>query len=331
MHVGITFDLRADYLAMGYGEQETAEFDRGETIDAIAAALTQLGHEVDRIGHARKLMARLTADEHWELVFNIAEGLRGYGREAQVPAILDVFNIPYTFADPLSASLTLHKAMTKRVLRDAGVPTTDFRLVADEGDLAAVNLPFPLFVKPVAEGTAKGIDARSRADSAGALREICLELIARFEQPALVEPFLAGREFTVGIVGTGRRARAVGTLEIELLAGAEPHAYTYVNKEKCEELCRYRLADAPWAARCELIALHAWQALDCRDGGRVDLRADAAGSLFVMELNPLPGLHPEHSDLPIICTAVGMPYVELIREIVASARLRTPARDKSRR
>lgn len=320
LKVGLTYDLRADYLAMGYGEEETAEFDRGETIDALAAALAGLGHEVVRIGHVRALVGRLAAGERWDAVFNICEGLRGFGREAQVPALLEAYGIPCTFADPLVASLTLHKALTKRVLRDCGVPTTDFHLVSAVEEVDAVALPFPLFCKPVAEGTAKGIHPRSRVVDREQLRAVCAELLAQYRQPVLVEPFLAGREFTTGLIGHGAAARAVGTLEIKLLAGkAEAHAYTYLNKEQSEERCDLPLADEEWHARCAAIALAAWRAIGCRGAGRVDLRADADGRLMVLELNPLPGMHPGHSDLPMLCTAVGISYPELVGAILADA------------
>lgn len=157
MHVGLTYDLRAEYLAAGYTEEETAEFDRAETIDAIEQALAELGHRPDRIGHARQLVARLAGGDRWDLVVNIAEGLHGVAREAQVPAILDVYQIPYTFSDPLVMSLSLDKALSKIVVRDAGIPTPDFAVVRAPGDLARVELPFPLFAKPLAEGTGKGV------------------------------------------------------------------------------------------------------------------------------------------------------------------------------
>jgi D-alanine-D-alanine ligase len=322
MHIGLTYDLRADYLAMGHGAEETAEFDRPDTIDALAGALERLGHTTDRIGHLRQLIARLSGGDRWDLVFNVAEGLRGVGREAQVPALLDAYDIPYTFSDPLVLALTLHKAMTKRVLRDLGLKTADFALVEREADVDRNRLPFPLFAKPVAEGTAKGINAESKIRTHAALRSVCGRLLREYRQPVLVETYLGGREFTTGVVGTGEQARCLGTIEVELLAGAEPDAYTYVNKERCEELCRYTLAPQEWARRCEALALVAWRGLGCRDAGRVDLRADASGELHILELNPLAGLHPEHSDLPIICNLIGLPYLELIRTILASAQER---------
>lgn len=319
MNIGLTYDLRTDYLAMGYGEEETAEFDRVGTIDAIERELVALGHKTDRIGHVRRLVERLASGARWDLVFNIAEGMHGFGREAQVPALLDAYAIPYTFADPLCAAVTLHKAVAKQVLLERGIPTPPFALVERPEDAALVDLPFPLFVKPVAEGTAKGIHARSKVKDRAALAEECARVIAACRQPALVETFLPGREVTVGITGTGEKAVAIGTLEVILKPAAEADSYTYKNKEYCEELCEYKLAKGPFAAEAERLSLAAWRALGCRDGGRIDLRADPDGRLSVLEANPLPGLHPEHSDLPILCTKVGIPYRELIRRIVASA------------
>src|SRR5690554_4051229 len=144
MRVGLTYDLRQDYLAAGHGLEETAEFDSIETIEAIEGALRRYGLAPDRIGNLRQLAARLVAGERWDFVFNIAEGMRGIGREAQVPALLDAYGIPYAFSDPLVMALTLHKGMAKHVVRDKGVPTAPFAVVEDMADLAAVDLPFPL-------------------------------------------------------------------------------------------------------------------------------------------------------------------------------------------
>jgi len=325
VRIGLTYDLRDDYRALGFAEEDTAEFDFVATIDAIEGALAALGHETERVGNVRALAERLAGGARWDLVFNTAEGVRGFGREAQVPALLEAFEIAYTFADPLVAALTLHKGMAKRVLRDAGVPTAPFHVVADEADLADVALPFPLFVKPVAEGTAKGIDAGSRVDDLAALAARCRLVLERYAQPALVEPYLPGREFTVGILGAGREARAIGTLELRLRPGAEPEVYSYLNKEKSEERVDLPLADAAARRLVEPVALAAWRALGGRDAGRIDLRLDAAGWPQVLELNPLPGLHPTHSDLPILWSALGRPYGELIAAIVTSAAVRRRA------
>lgn len=325
MRVALVYDLRDDYRALGFADEELAEFDFAATIDAIEAALAALGHETERVGNVHALAQRLAAGARWDLVFNTAEGVRGFGREAQVPALLDAFGLAYTFSDPLVSALTLHKGMAKRVLRDAGVPTAPFCVVGDEAELAAVALPFPLFVKPVAEGTAKGIDAGSRVTEPGALAARCRLVWAKYRQPALVEPFLPGREFTVGVLGAGATARAAGTLELRLRPGAEPGIYSYLNKERSEERVDLPLADAEFAAKVEPVALAAWRVLGGRDAGRIDLRLDARGAPLVLELNPLPGLHPTHSDLPILWSALGRRYETLIEAIVESAAARRPA------
>ena len=322
MKIGLTYDLRNDYLAAGYGEEETAEFDRPDTIDAIEEALRRLGHETDRIGHGRALVERLALGDRWDLVFNIAEGLNGIAREAQVPAILDLYAIPYTFSDPLVLALSLNKAMTKAVVGQSGIPTPAYAVVERPAEAESVDLPLPLFVKPLAEGTSKGVDAQSKITRRGQLVPACRRLIEQFRQPVLVETFLPGREFTVGIAGTGAEAEVLGTMEVVLRPEAEADVYSYRNKEFCEELVDYRAARADHddvVRRAERIALEAYRRLGCRDAGRVDLRCDAQGDPQFIEINPLPGLHPQHSDLPIICTQNGISYLSLISRIVDSA------------
>lgn len=322
MRIGLTYDLRSEYLAAGYGEEQTAEFDRDDTIDAIEGALQELGYDTERIGHLRSLVGRLAGGERWDLVFNVAEGLQGAAREAQVPAVLEGYGIPCVFSDAVVLGLTLHKALTKRIVRDLGIRTPDFFVVESADDIDQVQLPYPLFAKPVAEGTAKGIDGRSLLRSTADLDRVCRRLLATYHQPVLVETYLPGREFTVGVVGTGPEARALGTMEVSLLDQAEPHSYTYVNKERCEELIRYTISPADLAAEAEAVALAAWRGLGCRDAGRVDLRQGADGKLYFLEVNPLSGLHPEHSDLPILCTLLGISFRELMRMIMDSAVVR---------
>ncbi len=315
----MTYDLRDDYLAEGYGEEETAEFDHPVTIEAIESALRELGYETDRVGHIRALTARLVKGDRWDLVFNIAEGLKGFGREAQVPALLEAYDIPYTFSDPLLLALTLHKGLTKRVIRDLGIPTPAFAVIESADQIAAVDLPYPLFAKPVAEGTGKGVTAASQIADRAELERVCLLLLETFRQPVLVETYLPGREFTVGIIGTGDTAFAPGVLEVHLTEKAEKGGYSYLNKEDWHGRIEYRLATDAMAKEAEAIALAAWRGLGCRDGGRIDLRADAAGIPNFIEVNPLAGIRPDHSDLPILCALAGMPYRELIDRIMRSA------------
>lgn len=327
MRIALTYDLKDDYLALGFSEQAAAEFDSPDTVAAIETALVALGHEVERVGHVRALATRLVAGWRPDLVFNIAEGVAGYGRESQVPALLEAYEVPYTFSDPLVCALTLHKGMAKHVARGCGVPTPAFALVATPADAAAVTLPLPLFAKPVAEGSSKGVSAKSLATDREALVSVCTELLAEYRQPVLVEEFLSGREFTVGVLGTGGDARAIATLEVLLRAGADSSGYSYRNKTQWRELVDYRLLE-PGALRAEVegVALATWRCLGCRDAGRVDVRLDAEGRAQMLEVNPLAGLNPDTSDLPIMAERSGMSYQALIGEIVRSAAARADAR-----
>lgn len=317
MRVGFTYDLRDDYLREGYSEEETAEFDAAITVEAIDSALTALGHSVDRVGGIRSLTKRLASGDRWDLVFNYAEGMFGFAREAQVPALLDAFQIPYTFSDGLVFALTLHKGMAKHVVRDLGIPTPDFTVVSRESDVEHVTLPFPVFVKPVAGGSSVGVSASSFASDPRSLASTCRDLIARYRQPALVEVFLPGRELTVGIVGTGPRARVLGVMEVLFTPDAEDHGYSYANKKLVK--ARYEIADDAVAREAAAVALRAWNGLGCRDGGRVDCRCDRDGRPQFLEVNPLAGLHPILSDIVILADLVGVSYGQLIESIVASA------------
>ena len=322
MRVGITYDLRNDYLDQGFTEEETAEFDHIDTIDAIERSLLELGYETFRIGNIRHLASRLVGGERWDMVFNIAEGLRGFGREAQVPALLDAYEIPYTFSDPLVLSITLHKAMTKRVIRDLGLPTPDFRLVEEETDADRVDLPFPLFAKPVAEGTGKGINALSKIRGKDELVSVCRSLLRTYQQPVLVETFLPGRELTVGVLGTGAASRVLGVMEVVLKDERKSGWYSYHEKENWRTLVTYRLVSDTTATNAANAALALWKGLGCRDAGRIDLRVDERGIPNLLEVNPLAGLHPGHSDLCILADLRGMSYSTLIGEIMHSASAR---------
>lgn len=320
MKIGITYDLREEHLQRGFTEEETAEFDTEETIHAIAAGLALLGHQTHRIGSIRSLTSRLAAGQRWDLVFNIAEGLNGYSRESRVPALLDAYDIAYTFSDPVVLGLTLHKALAKHVVRDMGIGTPDFMVFNSETDLDGFRLPFPVFAKPVAGGSSMGISRASKIPHLKALLRICRELRERFHQPVLVECFLPGREFTVGIiVGTGPAARVIGALEILLRPEAELEIYSYINKCDYESLVRYRLADDAAVGQVMALALSVWTRLNCRDAGRVDVRLDSSGKPSFLEVNPLPGLHPEHSDLVILCRMLGIRFEQLLELILDSA------------
>jgi D-alanine-D-alanine ligase len=316
--IGLTFDLQADYLARGYTEEETAEFDAVETIAGIAGALESLGHTVVQIGSVTSLVQRLAAGERWDVVFNYAEGMFGLGREAQVPALLDAYQIPYTFSDTVVMALALHKGLTKRIARDLGVRTPPFAVVERAADVDAVDLPFPLFVKPLAGGTSVGVSAASHVTSRVELACACETLLRRFRQPVIVEQYLPGRELTVGIVGTGRDARAVGVLEVLFLDRAEAYGYSYLNKKDWVGRVDFSLPDDAVAADAATVALEVYRGLGCRDAARVDCRCDADGRVNFVEINPIAGLAP-YSDLVILAERKGVSHRRLVEQILTSA------------
>ncbi|MBN2401055.1 MAG: hypothetical protein JXN64_01525 [Spirochaetes bacterium] len=319
MLIGLTYDLRDYYKSLGFSEEDVAEFDFNETVIALENTLKKLGFETECIGTITQLVPMLAEGRRWDLVFNIAEGAYGIGREAQVPALCDAYKIPYTFSDPCIMSLSLNKDLTKRIIRDLGLPTPDFKLISSTDDIKLINLNLPLFAKPYAEGTGKGINANSVIKDRETLTKVCTELLKRYNQPVLVESYLPGREFTVGIIGSGDEARIAGILEVTLHSNAENGVYSYSNKENCEKVVTYTLVDDNTANIAGKLALDSWRGLGCLDAGRVDIRCDSTGNPNFIEVNPLAGLHPEHSDLPIICTKAGISYIELIGSIVNSA------------
>ena len=319
MRVGLTYDLRSDYLRLGYSLEATAEFDKEDTIDGLVRAISAHGHIVDRIGNVRGLVDRLSKGDRWDLVFNIAEGMHGIAREAQVPALLEAYGIACTFADAGVLSLCLHKGHTKAVLQAAGVRTAPFAVIEREEDLGKIDMPYPLFVKPVAEGTGKGVTPRSIVREAAELAPAFRELLAQHRQPVLVEPYLNGREFTVGLLGSGPSARTVGAMEVHLGAEAEQGLYSYSNKENWEGRVTYSIATDAMAREAEAVALAAWRALGCRDAGRADLRAGSDGLVYFMEVNPLAGINEAISDLPIMWRMLGRTYEDLIGIILDEA------------
>jgi D-alanine-D-alanine ligase len=302
MKVGLTYDLRSWYIDRGYSMDETAEFDKQETVDALEKSLKQMGHETEPIGNAFQLIEALAAGRKWDIVFNIAEGLYGDGRESVVPAILDQYKIPYVFSGPVIMGLSLNKHLAKLVVAASNVPVSPGCLISELKDIDRCNLQYPLFVKPVSEGTGKGITDKS--------------LISEFHQPALVEEYLPGREFTVGVVGYGEEAKAIGGMEVMTVNNLP---YSIEVKENYQNYCSYKPLDTDIADECKSVALGAWKALNAVDAGRVDLKADRTGRICFIEANPLAGLNPIHSDLPILARMYGIEYQTLLEMIMKAA------------
>ncbi len=312
-----------------------AEFDRVETIEAIAEALEAEGHFV-HFASADHTLPKTLLNLRPNICFNIAEGVGGDGREAQAPALCEMLGIPYTGSRVVANALSLDKTKTKRLWAQMGLPTAPFYEVYSLADLEQLSLEFPLFAKPAREGTGMGIDNRALITDRSALEERVAYLLQKYRQPVLVETFLPGREFTVGFIGNPGDASTrripqlydsegyhwFPVLEIDTHTSVSPGVYGHDAKAlNLDEhgapryLCP---ADIPDSLRKELIAItkKAAQALDVCDLGRVDFRLGANGQPYLLEINTLPGLNPEVSDLCIMAKAEGLPYQLLISEIL---------------
>ena len=321
MKIGITYDLRSWYLEQGYSMEETAEFDKEETIAAIENELISLGFETERIGNIYQLVNKLAAGAKWDMVFNIAEGLYGDGRESVVPALLDQYKIPYVFSGPVVMGVSLNKYFARLVVEASGVPVSPGINITSITDLTKVStLSYPLFVKPVAEGTGKGITTKSIVFNIDDLYRECGYLLNKYFQPVLVEEFLPGREFTIGVVGNGKDTICIGGMEIICRDGLP---YSNEVKENYEQYVEYiPIGEDHWE-ECSRVAKDSWIALGGVDAGRIDLKADKNGRICFIEANPLAGLNPIHSDLPILSRMYNLSYHELINKIVLSAMART--------
>ncbi len=317
-----------------------AEWDSSETIAAVENALAGLG-EVIRLEAGADFPQRLR-EARPDIVFNMAEGLTGQNREAHVPAICEFFGVPYSGSDPFTLSLCLHKGRTKQMLEFYGIPTARFALVESLAEARAVKraglLRYPLFAKPVQEGSSKGITERNYIRDGGELLACVAELLEVYEQPVLLEEFLPGAEFTCGVVGNGREARVlplVGMCFDSLPEGALPiygfeAKWIWDTPDQPLQIfeCPARVPDALRAA-IERVTLRAYNVLGCRDWSRIDVRLDSAGIPRIVEVNPLPGIlpHPEdNSCLPKAAAAAGMSYDELIQSCVLAAARRQGVR-----
>ncbi|HNZ25676.1 MAG TPA: ATP-grasp domain-containing protein [Spirochaetota bacterium] len=321
MKIGLTYDLKEDYLKEGYSVEETAELDTPETVNRIESAINKLGYETERIGNIRSLVGRLNDNARWDMVFNICEGINGtYSRESQVPALLEAYNIAYTFSDPIVLGISLKKDLAKTIVRANGFKTPDFFVIKGPEDVEKIDLPYPLFVKPLAEGSSKGVADKSKVGNKNQLKSASLELLKKFKQPVLVETYCSGREFTAGLIGTGIKAECIGGVEVVLTEKAEKNAYSYKNKTMCEEAVEYKpITDKKLDEEIKKFAVDAWRTLECRDAGRIDIMLDKNGDINFIEVNPLAGLNPNYSDLPIMFSMLGRSYEELIELIVNSA------------
>jgi D-alanine-D-alanine ligase len=331
MRVGLTFNIKkgdteeAQEPPSSIPSDAQAEWDAPETIAAVQSALTER-HEVilvDASEDAYTVLQKTRPD----IVFNIAEGASGPCREGYIPSILEYLKIPYTASDPLTLNICLDKSRTKEILAYHGLPTSRFRVVSD-GNFSFNSLHYPLMVKPLYEGSSIGIRNDSLVRTRQEMKERVLWLHNNYNEPALVEEFLPGREFTVAIIGNGNEARVLPIVEIlfdSLPQGVNP-IYSYEAKWIWDQSsnplkifeCPAKLSDE-LRVDIENACLQAFTVLRCRDWCRIDVRLDANGRPHIMELNPLPGILPNAEDnscFPKAARAAGMSYSQLINEVL---------------
>ena len=327
IRVGFTYNVKRESE-----NDEQAEWDPPETIISIANALARQGHIVVHL-EATPDLPRVLAEADVDLIFNIAEGVEGRNREAQVPALCELLGIPYTGSDSATLAIALDKALCKKVLTQHDILTPKFQVMETGRERLSPDLSFPLIVKPNAEGSSKGIGSTNVVDNEEELRTAVRNVLDKYRQPAILEEYISGREFTVGLLGD-KRPRVLPPMEIRFKdSSIERPVYDFVVKQEWEQHVRYecpaKLAPAELKA-IEKIARATFWALDCRDVARVDLRMAKDGQIYVLEVNPLPGLTPNYSDLVLISKAAGMDYDQLMAEIMMGGlkRLREKRREE---
>jgi D-alanine-D-alanine ligase len=316
--VGITYNLKKDFSRQENQPIDILEeFDSEETIDAIRKVLESEGHEVIKLGGDTGLIDRLR-QASVDIVFNIAEGLQGRNREAHIPALLEFLNIPYTGSDPLTLSLTLDKAMAKRILMSQNIPTPRFIKVERMEDLEGLDLRYPLFVKLCYEGSSKGVRLDSKILDPQSLEEKARGLLKTYGSPLLVEEFVKGPEFTVGVLGN-EDPFILGVMQIEVKGSPpEESIYSLEIKREWEEKVRYHcppFVDQNLLRKIEEVAIRSYRALDCRDVSRVDIRVAEDKTPYFLEINPLPGLSPVYGDLVMMARSMGWDYARLVKTI----------------
>ena len=325
MRIGLAYDLKDDIEAgRDIAEDALEEYDSIKVVRALARSLRALGHSTVKLGGGRKFLLNILKTRV-DFVFNIAEG-RGSlrSREAQVPAILEMMNIPYSGSDPLTLALTLDKPLAKHIVRSAGVATPLWVTMESIGDiksLGAKDIPLPAFIKPAFEGSSKGIRLTSRVDTASRARAAAKALMERYGQPVIIEKYIEGEEITVGITGNSPPS-IVGIMRVVPTKKFKTFVYSLEVKRDWRKLVDYECPAGLKRSTMKRIgesSIKAYQALGCRDFARVDYRVAPDGTPYFLEVNPLPGLNPDSGDLPIMSYKMGWTYQQLIGRVLKSA------------
>jgi D-alanine-D-alanine ligase len=318
LRIGFAYNLKEDTtLHEEHLADSAAEYEDVETIDAIHNALTNISSNIVHLPCNRDFL-RSVQEKKPDVVFNIAEGYGGRNREGYAPTILEMMGIPHTGSDALSLSLTLDKAHTKRILRAENIPTPDFCLIDDPADLTGIDLEFPMFVKPAREGTSKGIRNHSKVNDLGELRAQVKWVLDNYDQPALVEEFVCGREFATAVLHNNNM-NLLPIVEVIFHEDKSPF-YSYECKLNVEESlkCPADISDE-LKRKIDDYTLKIFRLFDLKDLARIDIRVDADDVPQVLEVNALPGLSPQYSLYPIQAREAGISYDDMICEIMANA------------
>ncbi|NIA23844.1 MAG: D-alanine--D-alanine ligase [Proteobacteria bacterium] len=297
--------------------EKYCEFDTEDTIDAIGKIVRKRGFGYEKIKFGKEALNRLTSGDI-DFVFNIAEGIYGRSRESQIPTICEMFRIPYLFSDPITLGITLDKPLAKKIVSYDGILTPEYHVI-DSAIKIPKDVSFPQFVKPSMEGSSKGIHYDSIINDREVLREVVKKMLSKYKQPVLMEKYLSGREFTVGIIGN-REPQIFGILEISYKKGIK-NIYSIENKSDYIKRVSYSLFDEMKGNvlynKISQISLNAYKSLQCRDAARVDIRCDEEEVPYFLEINPLPGLNPVYSDFPIMARFKGVEYDDFIGSILS--------------
>lgn len=315
--VGLTYDVKPDYvLKKGDPEDANAEFDHPDTIEVIKDAIESGGHKVIKIGNVRNLLKKIKGLDV-DIVFNIAEGVTGRNRESEIPVILEMAGIPFVGADGLTLGLTLDKVMAKKVLISEGVPTPSFFQISDISNVDGAGIGFPLIVKPKQEGSSKGISDKSIVHNRRDLIKQADWVIRTYKQPALVESFITGSEFTVPVIGNDD-PEVLPTVQISIDGktnlGDLCYTFSRITSNTLNYVCPARITRS-LDNKLKDMALKAYRAVECRDFGRVDFRVDKRGNPYVLEINPLPSLSTEDVFM-VITRQMKTSYNRLINKIL---------------
>ncbi len=319
--VGLTYDLKSDYkFKEGDPPDANAEFDHPSTIKVIASAIEVNGFKVKKIGNVNNLLEKID-NLGVDIVFNISEGISGRNRESQVPVILEMIGIPFVGADALTLGLTLDKVIAKKIFIAENIPTPKFFEVKSVEELAQTNhRKFPLIVKPRFEGSSKGLSDSSRVENEEDLKKQVEFVASNYRQPALIEEFISGQEFTVAVIGN-EPAQAMPVVQIKidgkLKLNDKFYTFARITSDKLEYICPARISE-DLKNKLSDLAVKTYNAVECRDFGRVDFRVDNDGNAYVLEINPLPSLSTEDVFMNV-ANALGMTYEAIIGKILESA------------